>query len=87
MWVVSGPFDGVQEGSELLLPYHPVASGLTLNEEEKLLKPGHTYSVGRAKAGQSLVGRLNIDNKAISHEHIDLIVGSYEIDDVVRRNI
>lgn len=59
---------------------------LTSNEEEKLLKPGRTYTVGRAKAGQGLDGRLNIDNKAISHEHIDLIVGAYEIDDVVCHN-
>lgn len=65
MWVVSGPFDGVQDGVK-----------------EKLLRPGKTYTVGRAKAGQGLDGRLNIDNKAISHEHIDLIVGAYEIDDV-----
>ncbi|QRV76500.1 hypothetical protein RhiJN_04515 [Ceratobasidium sp. AG-Ba] len=67
MWVVSGPFDGVQDGAK-----------------EKLLKPGKTYTVGREKSagGQSQDGRINIDSKSISHEHIDLIIGKYEIDDV-----
>ncbi|CAE6457449.1 unnamed protein product [Rhizoctonia solani] len=65
MWVVSGPFDGVQE-----------------SVKEKLLKPGVTYTVGRAKAGQSLLNRINLDQKAISHEHVEIIVGTYEIDDV-----
>ncbi|CAE6442773.1 unnamed protein product [Rhizoctonia solani] len=65
MWVISGPFDGVQEGVK-----------------EKLLKPGTTYTVGRAKAGQSLLNRINLEQKAISHEHVDIIVGNYEIDDV-----
>jgi hypothetical protein len=57
--------------------------GLNIKKEEKLLKPGNTYTVGRAKAGQSPIGRVNIDSKAVSHEHIDLIIGAYEIDDVV----
>ncbi|KAF8609331.1 hypothetical protein BDV93DRAFT_140859 [Ceratobasidium sp. AG-I] len=65
MWVVSGPFDGIQDGVK-----------------EKLLKPGKTYTVGRAKNGQSPIDRLNIDNKAVSHEHLDIIVGPYELDDV-----
>ncbi|CAE7093026.1 unnamed protein product [Rhizoctonia solani] len=65
MWVISGPFDGVQEGVK-----------------EKLLKPGTTYTVGRAKAGQSLLNRINLEQKAISHEHVEIIVGNYEIDDV-----
>ena len=56
---------------------------LTVAKEEKLLKPGKTYTVGRAKHGQSLVDRLNVDNKAVSHEHLDIIVGPYELDDVV----
>ncbi|KAG8695804.1 hypothetical protein FRC09_008921, partial [Ceratobasidium sp. 395] len=55
-----------------------------MSKEEKLLKPGNTYTVGREKSagGQTRVGRLNINGKAISHEHVDLIVGAYEIDDV-----
>ncbi|KAG8716101.1 hypothetical protein FRC11_009150 [Ceratobasidium sp. 423] len=65
MWVISGPFDGVQEGVK-----------------EKLLKPGTTYTIGRAKSGQSLLNRINLEQKAISHEHVEIIVGSYEIDDV-----
>ncbi|CUA76782.1 putative protein ORF22 [Ictalurid herpesvirus 1 (strain Auburn)] [Rhizoctonia solani] len=65
MWVISGPFDGVQEGVK-----------------EKLLKPGTTYTVGRAKSGQSLLNRINLEQKAISHEHVEIIVGNYEIDDV-----
>ncbi|CAE6521239.1 unnamed protein product [Rhizoctonia solani] len=65
MWVISGPFDGVQEGVK-----------------EKLLKPGTTYTVGRAKSGQSLLNRINLEQKAISHEHVAIIVGGYEIDDV-----
>ncbi|KAG9127348.1 hypothetical protein FRC07_014758 [Ceratobasidium sp. 392] len=58
--------------------------GLSIGKEEKLLKPGNTYTVGREKSagGQTQVGRINIDSKAISHEHVDLIVGSYDIDDV-----
>ncbi|KAG9103282.1 hypothetical protein FRC06_011519 [Ceratobasidium sp. 370] len=57
---------------------------LTIGKEEKLLKPGNTYTVGREKSagGQSPIGRINIDSKAISHEHVDLIVGAYAIDDV-----
>jgi hypothetical protein len=51
--------------------------------EEKLLKPGTTYTVGRAKAGQSLLNRINLEQKSISHEHVEIIVGHYEIDDVV----
>ncbi|CEL57786.1 titin [Rhizoctonia solani AG-1 IB] len=65
MWVISGPFDGAQEGVK-----------------EKLLKPGTTYTVGRAKAGQSLLNRINLEQKSISHEHVEIIVGHYEIDDV-----
>ncbi|KAJ1311369.1 hypothetical protein OPQ81_009862 [Rhizoctonia solani] len=65
MWVISGPFDGVQEGVK-----------------EKLLKPGTTYTVGRAKSGQSSLNRINLEQKAISHEHVEIIVGNYEIDDV-----
>ncbi|CAE6399517.1 unnamed protein product [Rhizoctonia solani] len=65
MWVISGPFDGVQEGVK-----------------EKLLKPGTTYIVGRAKAGQSLLNRINLEQKSISHEHVEIVVGNYEIDDV-----
>ncbi|ELU41750.1 hypothetical protein AG1IA_04222 [Rhizoctonia solani AG-1 IA] len=66
MWVISGPFDGVQEGVK-----------------EKLLKPGTTYIVGRAKAGQSMLNRINLEQKSISHEHVEIVVGNYEIDDVV----
>ncbi|QRW19254.1 hypothetical protein RhiXN_00660 [Rhizoctonia solani] len=65
MWVISGPFDGVQEGVK-----------------EKLLKPGTTYIVGRAKAGQSMLNRINLEQKSISHEHVEIVVGNYEIDDV-----
>ncbi|KAG8744892.1 hypothetical protein FRC10_009262 [Ceratobasidium sp. 414] len=67
MWVVSGLFDGIQEGAK-----------------EKLLKPGNTYTVGREKSGggKDPVGRINIDSKAVSHEHVDLVIGAYAIDDV-----
>lgn len=66
-----------------LVLLNPLERRLTVIIEEKLLKPGKTYTVGRAKSGQSLVDRINIDNKAVSHEHLDIVVGPYEIDGVV----
>ena len=46
-------------------------------QEQKLLKPNSSYTVGRKDRP------LLINNKKISHDHCDFVVGPHLVEDVV----
>jgi len=49
----------------------------TFETEPKLLKPSNSYTVGRKDRD------LLINNKKISHDHCDFLVGPHSVEDVV----
>lgn len=81
MWLLIGPFDG-EVGREttfqsVYLLHHPKYSHFKPTSETKLLKTNKSYALGRKDRP------LVIASKKISHDHCDIVVGDYTVDDVV----
>lgn len=81
MWLITGPFESEQLGDEvseskLLLDVTSLSHNFP---ETKLLKTGSIYGVGRHKDSA-----LSINNKKISRQNGEFIVGEHSKDDVVR---
>jgi len=83
MWLLIGPFDG-EVGRETSFqslyilhrcPKYPHSRPMS---ETKLLKTNKSYALGRKDRP------LVIASKKISHDHCDIVVGDYTIEDVVR---
>jgi len=81
MWVLFGPFDGEIAGDtgfqSVSFCFDSVISILTFQQEPKLLKPNTSYTVGRKDRA------LLLNNKKISHDHCDFVVGPHAVEDVV----
>lgn len=80
MWLVSGPFDGIEKGEvNFKSESDPISRGsprLT-KPETKLLKTGSRYTLGRKDR------QLVVNHAKVSHDHGALTVGTYSQDDVV----
>lgn len=83
MWLITGPFDSEQPGDEIpnsrTVSYQQLVTHCPLTET-KLLKSNRTYGVGRHKESP-----LTINNKKVSRQNGEFIVGEHSVDDVVRR--
>jgi hypothetical protein len=80
MWVLLGPFDGEAGDAgfqSMRLSCNLVITFLIYIQEPKLLKPNTSYTVGRKDRP------LLINNKKISHDHCDFVVGPHLVEDVV----
>ena len=83
MWLLIGPFDGeigretsFQSKSLVHFVQNIFISDPT--SETKLLKTNKSYALGRKDRP------LVVASKKISHDHCDIVVGDYTVDDVVR---
>lgn len=80
MWIAIGPFDGEVIGdSSFQSSLFKNIQRLLLTDfiESKLLKPNTSYTVGRKDRP------LLVNNKKISHDHCDFVVGPHTVEDVV----
>jgi hypothetical protein len=80
MWVLLGPFDGEAGDSgfqSMELSFEFDMTMLNHSEEPKLLKPNTSYTVGRKDRA------LLINNKKISHDHCEFVIGPHLVEDVV----
>lgn len=89
MWVISAPFDAESPKNDearlearldfqsvyvMRLVYYILSIGCT---ESKLLKPNSSYILGRKDRA------LVINNKRMSQDHCEFVVGDHTIDDTV----